>query len=66
MLTETIRSNITKDEILKIFALSKVLELPYTPQRKWYDEQTDNHGRKIVKNKYKVLDNVYQEKILSK
>ena len=65
MLTETIRSNITKDELLKIFALSKVLEIPYTLESKWHDEEVDKHGRKIIKNKYKVLDNVYQEKILN-
>ena len=66
MLAESMRGNITKDEIFKIFELSKVLEVPYTPDNKWYSDEIDKHGRKIIKNKYKVLDNVYQENLINK
>ena len=51
MLTDTMRGNITKNEILKIFELSKILEAPYTADGKWYSEEKDQHGRNIIKNK---------------
>jgi len=62
MITNTIRGCISKDEINKIFKLSEILEPPYKPDNKWFEEEQDEHGRKIIKNKYRILDNVYQEK----
>jgi hypothetical protein len=64
MLTDSIRGSITVDEITKIFKLSTVLEPPFRPDVKWFDEEKDEHGRTIINNKYRILDNVYQEKII--
>lgn len=62
MLTKTIRTNINLEEFNKIIKLSEVLEEPYKPDPKWFDEEKDEHGRPIIKNKYRILDNVYKEK----
>jgi len=62
LLTKTIRANLFLDEFTKIMKLSQVLEEPYKPDSKWFEEEKDEHGRKIIKNKYRILDNVYYEK----
>ena len=61
MLTNTIRGWITKDEVMKIIKLSEVLTPPFAPDDKWFKEEKDEFGRKIIKNKYRILDNIYQE-----
>jgi len=61
MITDTIRGCITKDEVNKILELSKVLTPPFRPDNKWFEDEKDQYGRKIIKNKYKILDNVYYE-----
>ena len=61
MLTNTIRGWITKDEVMKIIKLSEVLTPPFAPDNKWFKEEKDEFGRKIIKNKYRILDNIYQE-----
>jgi hypothetical protein len=61
MLTNDFRGNITKNEIEKIIKLSTVLTPPFKPENKWFEEEKDDHGRTIIKNKYRILDNVYQE-----
>jgi hypothetical protein len=61
MLTDTIRANLTKDELNKIIELSSILEPPYKPEGKWYEEEKDVHGRRIIKNRFRILDNVYNE-----
>jgi len=62
-LTEDIRGHITLDEVNKILKLSKILEPPFKPDNKWLEEQIDKNGKKIIKNKYRILDNVYLENI---
>lgn len=64
-LTDTIRGYITKDEVNKILKLSTVLKLPYQVDNKWLEEEKDEFDRKIIKNKYRILDNVYQENIIN-
>jgi hypothetical protein len=61
MLTSDFRGNITINEIEKIIKLSTVLTPPFKPETKWFDDEKDEHGRAIIKNKYRILDNVYQE-----
>lgn len=63
MMTNTIRSNLSLDEFQKIIKLSEVLEPPYKPDEYWFKDDRDEFGRKIIKNKYKILDNVYKQKI---
>jgi len=61
MITDDIRGSLTKDELEKIIKLSNYLEPPYRPEDKWFEEETDEHGRKIIKNKFRILDNVYND-----
>jgi len=59
MLTDTIRGSITLNEVNKIIKLSTVLQPPYKPDEKLVIEEKDIHGRNIIKNKYRILDNTY-------
>jgi hypothetical protein len=60
MKSEEFRGNLTLDEVNKIIYLSKKLSDFKTPN-KYTEEQTDNIGRKIIYNRFKVLDSVYNE-----
>jgi hypothetical protein len=60
MKSEEYRGNITLDEIKKIIYLSNVLTSYDTPN-KFSKDETDYLGRKIIYNKYKVLDIMYHE-----
>ena len=40
-----------KDEVNKILQLSKVLTPPFKPDNEWFEEEKDQYGRKIIKNK---------------
>jgi hypothetical protein len=60
MKSDEFRGNITMDEVKKIFSLSKVLTEYKTPDE-LLEEKNDNFGRKIIYNKYKVLDWVYNK-----
>jgi len=59
MLTDTIRGNITLNEVNKIIKLSNKLEPPYLPEEKWTKEEKDEYGRIIIKNRFRILDNIY-------
>ena len=59
MLTDTIRGSITLNEVNKIIKLSSVLEAPYKADDKLVADEKDIHGRNIIKNKYRILDNTY-------
>jgi len=61
MLTNEIRGNITTSEIEKIVKLSNVLTPPFKPDNKWFEDEKDEFGRQINKNKYRILDNVFKE-----
>jgi hypothetical protein len=61
MITDSIRGNITISEVDKIIKLSYHLESPYKVDSKWLEEEKDIYGRIIIKNKFKILDNVFKE-----
>jgi len=63
MLTDGIRGSVTLDEVKKIIDLSTRLEPPYTCNEKCEKEEFDEYGRRIVKNKYRILDLYYNNKI---
>ena len=60
-LTDDVYGNITKEEIHKIIKLSTVLKPPFTPDNKWLTNKKDKYNRTIINNKYRILDNIYQE-----
>lgn len=58
MKSDEYRGNITIDEVTKIIYLSKIITNYQTPAD-YTEEKTDGLGRKIINNKYKVLDHMY-------
>lgn len=62
MKSDEYRGNLTLDEVQKIIYLSKILSNYQTPSD-YTVEKIDKIGRKIVYNKYKVLDLVYQNNL---
>jgi hypothetical protein len=64
MKNDEYRGNITLDEVNKIIHLSKLLDTYQTPDQ-FYEEKFDNIGRKIIYNKYKVLDYMYKYPLAS-
>lgn len=56
--TEQYRGNLTLDEVNKIIKLSLILKEYKTPT-KYTEDINDELGRKIIYNKYKVLDKIY-------
>lgn len=61
MITDEYRGSITLDEVKKIIYLSYKLEYPYTVDPNCMIEETDTYGRTKIKNKYKILEKVYQK-----
>ena len=59
MISNEYRGNLTLDEVNKIIKISLKLDYPYHPNVEWLKEEKDEYGRKIIKNKYKILDYVY-------
>jgi hypothetical protein len=64
MKSDEFRGNITLDEVKKIISLSKVLTDFKTPAE-LLEEKNDQYGRKIIYNKYKVLDWVYNTNLIN-
>lgn len=60
MKSDEYRGSLTIDEVSKIIYLSKILTNYQTPSE-YTEEKTDGLGRKIVYNKYKVLDDMYNK-----
>jgi len=60
MNTATIRGNITQLEVEKIIFLSNKLT-DYNPHIDLMEQKLDKHGRLIIKNKYRILDEKYNE-----
>jgi hypothetical protein len=58
MITEEYRGNITLDEVKKIIYLSDKLDNYMTPSH-LLEEKNDSLNRKIINNKYKILDYLY-------
>ena len=66
MLSDDYKGHLTIGEVKKIIELSKHLEYPYKPETEWIEDEKDEIGRKIIKNKYKILDKAYFEIITNK
>lgn len=60
MKSDEYRGNLTCDEVNKIIYLSKILTNYQTPSE-YTEEKNDHLGRKIIYNKYKVLDHMYNK-----
>lgn len=60
MKSDEFRGNLTLDEVKKIISLSKEL-IEYQTPPELSEEKNDKFGRKIIYNKYKVLDWVYDK-----
>ena len=60
MKSDEYRGNLTLDEVNKIIYLSKILT-SYQIPTELTEEKTDHLGRKIVNNKYKVLDYMFDK-----
>jgi hypothetical protein len=60
MKSEDFRGNLTLSEVEKIIYLSKILTNYQTPAD-YTEEKNDHMGRKIVNNKYKVLDHMFNK-----
>lgn len=60
MKSEEYRGNLTLDEVHKIIKLSYILE-NYKVPNELTEERKDKYNRKIINNKYKVLDYIYNK-----
>ena len=61
MISDEYRGNITLNEVKKIIELSYKLNFPYEPKKEWDNDEKDEYGRNIIKNKYRILEKAYQE-----
>ena len=59
MNNENARGCITLNEVKKIIKLSNTLET-FEPKPEWLDDEFDSLGRKVVKNKYRILEYALQ------
>ena len=60
MTTENLRGNLTLDELKKIIYLSNKLE-NFKPTEELLKDEKDDLGRTIIKNKYRILNKVYDQ-----
>jgi hypothetical protein len=60
MKSDEFRGNLSLDEVKKIIILSKQMEKYNVPDI-YNEEKTDDLGRKIIYNKYKILNRIYNE-----
>lgn len=56
MISDEYRGSITLEEVQKIIKVSNHLKFPYMTKDEWISEEIDNIGRKVIKNKYRVLE----------
>jgi hypothetical protein len=61
MITDEYRGSLYLDEVKKIIKISEKLDKPYNPKEEWIAEEKDEYNRKVIKNKYKVLDLAFRE-----
>lgn len=59
LITDDIRGNLSLDEVKKIIYLSTKLESFNIP-KEFNEDQYDKFGKKIIYNKYKILNSVYK------
>lgn len=60
MNNDTIRGNITLDEVKKIVELSKDTKY-FKPKEEWIEEEKDSLDRNVIKNKYKILEYAWKD-----
>lgn len=60
MNTDTVRGNISLDEVKKITELSNSLD-NFMPKEGWVSDEKDSFGRRVIKNKYRILEYAWQE-----
>jgi hypothetical protein len=58
---KTYNGNLSLDEVKKIIKISYKIEFPFKVKDEWIKDEFDKYRRKIVKNKFKILDLVYNE-----
>ena len=63
-LTNDFISSISKKEVKKIIKLSNVLT-SWQPDKELMEEETDELGRKIIKNKYRILNRTVEKNKIS-
>lgn len=56
MITDEFRGYIYLDEVKKIIDVSNKMEFPFNPKKEWMEDEKDEYSRRVVKNKYKILD----------
>ena len=60
MNTDIVRGNISLDEVKKITELSNSLD-NFIPKEGWVSDEKDSFGRRVIKNKYRILEYAWQE-----
>jgi hypothetical protein len=60
MKSDDYKGNLSLDEVKKIIYLSNKLE-DYKPQSDWLNPKCDKFDRLIIKNKYRILDDIYNK-----
>ena len=61
MITDEYRGSIYLDEVKKIIDVSNKMNFPFNAKKEWINDEKDEFSRKVIKNKYKVLDIAHYE-----
>lgn len=61
MITDEYRGSIYLDEVKKIIDVSNKMVFPFNAKKEWIDDEKDEFSRKVIKNKYKILDLAHYE-----
>lgn len=61
LITDNVRGNLTMDEFNKIKALSTKLDNEYKIPEDYDKKEYDEFGREILKNKYRILETIYND-----
>jgi hypothetical protein len=60
MISDEYRGSLSLNEVKKIIELSYDLNYPYKPYDEWICEEKDQYDRKVIKNKYRVLEMAFK------
>ena len=61
MITDEYRGSIYLDEVMKIINVSNKMDFPFNIKKEWIEDEKDEFTRKVIKNKYKILDLAHHE-----
>jgi hypothetical protein len=61
MITDEYRGSIYLDEVKKIIDISNKMDFPFNAKKEWISDEKDEYSRKVIKNKYKILDLAHYE-----